>query len=266
MLSVCGSGDQIINALYFGAEEVTGFDLNRKSKLIAKLKMEAVLYLRYQDFLKFFGEDKPNAGFSHQIYNKFKNKLDAHTKSFFDDLYKKFNYAGLKLFRSENFRQRDDFGHGAIKKINIYLKNEKNYEKIKDILGKKDFKFVQCGVKELQNNPKLISKKFEIINLSNIPGYITGSLRKGGSKNPIQEFYESILIGMRKLLSKDGKIIFYTYSNSVYPNKVARTKPTITSPNIFKKVVGEKEFTITSKKVSGLTKSTFDKLIILKKK
>jgi S-adenosylmethionine:diacylglycerol 3-amino-3-carboxypropyl transferase len=92
ILTICGSGDQVLNALYFEAKEVFAFDLNKKAKFITTLKIAALSHLDYAEFLKFFGEDKPNIGFDYKIYKKFRNKLESQTRSFFDRLYKKFDY------------------------------------------------------------------------------------------------------------------------------------------------------------------------------
>jgi len=263
VLTICGSGDQVLNAFYFKAKEVIGFDLNKKAEFITRLKISSILQLNYNQFLKLFGESRPNIGFSYQLYKIVRGSLDSRTRLFFDRLYKKFNYNGLNLVRSTNFRQRDVFGHGAIKKMNIYLKNEKNYNKMKSILKEKKFIFIQGDVKGIQRHSKLRKSKFDVINLSNTSGYITGALRRKGSENPIEEFHDSTLVGMKEILANKGKIIFYTYSNSMYPNLVAKGKPVITSPNKFKQEAGEGDFIISSKKVSGLTPRTFDKVVIL---
>ena len=38
VLSVCGSGDQVLNAYFFGAKRVIGCDMNERSKYITLLK------------------------------------------------------------------------------------------------------------------------------------------------------------------------------------------------------------------------------------
>ena len=55
VLTVCGSGDQILNAYFFGAEVVVGFDLNANSERMLRLKVVAIKELAYKKFLKFFG-------------------------------------------------------------------------------------------------------------------------------------------------------------------------------------------------------------------
>ncbi|MBI2046655.1 DUF3419 family protein, partial [Candidatus Pacearchaeota archaeon] len=207
VITVCGSGDQFLNALYFGAG-VIGFDLNKRSEFITRLKITAILELNYNEFLEFFGEHKPNVGFNFVLYKKIRISLDKSTRKFFDGLYKKFNYNGLKLIRSNNFRQRDDFGYGSIKRINIYLRNARNYDYMKSILKNKGFEFILEDATHLSRNRMLRGKRYDLINLSNVPTYVIGSLRKSGSEDPVEEVYNSIFLKLKKFLLKHGKILF----------------------------------------------------------
>lgn len=263
VLAVCGSGDQVLNALYFGAEKVIGFDLNKRSEFITRLKITAILELNYNEFLEFFGEHKPNVGFNFILYKKIRISLDKPARKFFDSLYKKFNYNGLKLVRSDNFRQRDDFGHGSIKRINIYLRNARNYDYMKYILRNKGFRFIMEDATHISKNKMLRGKKYDLINLSNVPGYIVGSLIKSGYEDPIEEVYNSIFLRFKKSLSKRGKILFYIYSTSVFPNRIVKRSPITSDPKTLKRLMGKNEFKVSYKKFSGLTKGTFDKAIFL---
>lgn len=141
ILTVCGSGDQVLNAYFFGAKEVVGFDLNKRSEFITRIKIAAVKELSYEEFLKFFGENYTGASFDYSLYKKIRRNLDKKTIVFFDSLYKKHNFKGKKSVKSEYFRQREDV-RLDIKKINLYLRNEKNYLKLRHILKNIKFKFV----------------------------------------------------------------------------------------------------------------------------
>lgn len=53
VLSVAGSGDQMLNAYYHGAEEVSIFDINPLAAAQAELKLVAAQKLDYNEFYHF---------------------------------------------------------------------------------------------------------------------------------------------------------------------------------------------------------------------
>ncbi len=67
VLTVVGSGDQVINALYYGASEVVGYDINRNALYICELKMAAIKTLSYQVFYNFLLNHRQGL---HTIYTK----------------------------------------------------------------------------------------------------------------------------------------------------------------------------------------------------
>jgi hypothetical protein len=209
ILTVCGSGDQVLNAYFFGAKEVVGFDLNKRSEFIARIKIAAVKELSYEEFLKFFGENYTSASFDYGLYKKIRRNLDKKTIVFFDSLYKKHNFKGKKSVKSEYFRQREDV-RLDIKKINLYLRNEKTYLKLRHILKNIKFKFVQGNIKNIYMNKRLMNEKFDMINLSNVPNYFTIKLERENIRDSIMIFFKEILLNLRKKLLPKGIIFYYT--------------------------------------------------------
>ena len=86
VLTVAGSGDQVLNAYLMGARDVTGFDLSTKALLMTRLKIAAVRTCSYQEFLDFFGAERVNVGFAFSLYVKIREALDTVTRQFFDRL------------------------------------------------------------------------------------------------------------------------------------------------------------------------------------
>ena len=72
VLSVTGSGDQALNAVFFGAKSVETFDINQLAFLFYDLKEAALLHLSREEFLDFY--DEKNL-FPRQLYDKVKQKL-----------------------------------------------------------------------------------------------------------------------------------------------------------------------------------------------
>src|SRR5680860_295742 len=75
ILSIVGSGDQIIDAYYYGAKEVIGFDINKRSLFILEIKFVAISILTRKEFLEFFGTNMSNGTFNFQVYKKIRRKL-----------------------------------------------------------------------------------------------------------------------------------------------------------------------------------------------
>lgn len=120
VLTICGSGDQVLNAYFFGVTSVVGIDLNKRAEFITRLKMSAVMELTYKEFLQFFSNKRSR--FAYRLYQKIKKNLNKETADFFDNLYFAHSFNGSSLARSPDyFRQRDHFATGRIKTMNAYL-------------------------------------------------------------------------------------------------------------------------------------------------
>lgn len=168
LLTVGSSGDQILNAFYNGARDITLFDINEYAKYYVYLKVSAVLSLSYNEFKAFFFKHtispfKQNEFmFSKEIYIKIKDNLrifDYESYLFFDELFSL--YDGNKI-RDRLFDDDED-RNIIIKGFNKYLKDEDSYNRLKSIIKKISFKYI-CG--NIFENE--INGKFDNIFLSNL--------------------------------------------------------------------------------------------------
>lgn len=168
LLTVGSSGDQILNAFYNGARDITLFDINEYVKYYIYLKISAILSLTYQEFILFFFKHdispfKQNkCMFSKQLFNKMKDNLrlfDYESYLFFDELF--------SLYEGEKIRDRlfddDEDRKIVIKGINKYLHDEESYNKLKSIIRKISFKYIYGNIFEDD-----INGKFDNIFLSNL--------------------------------------------------------------------------------------------------
>ena len=196
LLTVGSSGDQILNAFYNGARDITLFDINEYAKYYVYLKISAILSLSYQEFILFFfkyvvSPFKQNKYiFSKAIFEKMKDNLrlfDYESYLFFDELF--------SLYEGKQIRDRlfddDEDRKIVIKGINKYLKDEESYNELKSIIRKISFKYI-CG-DIFEDN---IDRKFDNIFLSNLCS--TVSLEK--LKTLIQKLDKNNL-------KKDGSIL-----------------------------------------------------------
>jgi len=257
ILTVSGSGDQVLGAYYAGAKEVTAYDINKNSKHILNLKIVSLKNLTYTEFLGFFGIIK-NKEFDYNTYKKIRNKLPDTTRNFFDELYKLHKNNGRKLRNSESiFRQREKLDTSP-REINDYLKNEKSFLRLRKILEEKKPAFVRKGVNELSK----LRGRYDILNLSNIPNYLVRSLKKSGSKDPLHEFYK-ILIQLKRVISPNGIIFYYIYSKKLAAYFTTQSRPITTKPYSLKRLK-DNGIDITIRNVKGIIKNSRDKIAIIK--
>ncbi len=261
ILTICGSGDQVLNALFLGAEKVTGFDINIHSKHMLNLKTASILSLNLKEFIKFFGDKKINVGFDYRTYNKTRENLDNRTKEFFDNLYKKFNFDGEELSKSYYFRERAGVQERNVKEFNSYLKNKKSYLKIREILKKQKIDFVLGSVLEI---PFLIkNEEYDIINLSNVQNYVCLNLSE---EETVKCFYKKVILPLSNLLNKEGIIFYYTRDESSYPNPARKNPPTLTKKENIKLLLSFKEFEVEQKSFKSFKKGQKDRIVIFRKK
>ena len=86
VLTVAGSGDQMLNAYLLGAKNVTCFDINPLAFCQVKLKKAAVCTLKYEEYVEFFLSDPANL-FKREYFEKLASELDQETIELFNYLY-----------------------------------------------------------------------------------------------------------------------------------------------------------------------------------
>ncbi len=265
VLTICGSGDQVLNAHFLDAKKVIGFDLNKNSKFMLNLKTAAIKTLTYKEFLTFFGKKSSNATLNYKVYLRIKKKLDEKTSSFFENLYRKYKYNGKKLRKSVYFRQRSHFEGWDATVMNLYLKNIKNYNKMKKLLESLKLEFIRSDIETILKNKKISKQKFDIINLSNVPNYFTREFKYGKKGDPVEYVIQNIFLKFKKILSLRGKIFFVSYSEKLYPNRISKTIPPISRKDTIEKLKKLRDFNVTVKIYKGITKGMKDKIVILQR-
>lgn len=256
VLTITASGDQVINAYFFGAKDVVGFDINKLAGFFIALKLTAIQALDYKEFLKFLGTGRISASLEYRLYLKIAERLDKKTKSFFDEIYRYFGFDGKKLAKSPLFNQRK-YTRELLIRVNAYLKNKRSYCKIKGILSKKKIRFIQSNVMDIAGK---IKGRFDVINLSNVPNFVTCAFRN--RKDPAMYFYETVFLKLKKILAAKGRILFYTYSSGIYPNPFAPKVPPTSAPGQLKRFRARTEFKYREFRFKGLF-GGYDKVVCL---
>ncbi len=262
VLTISGSGDQVLNAYFFGAKDVISFDLNKHSFFITYLKFTAIKILSYTEFLKFFGTKYNNTGLGYELYKKIRTNLNNNTRAFFDSTYEENSYSGSKIIKSEKyFRRRGDLSLKPAKIINIYLKNERNYLKLRNIIKDQKLTFIQSDIVGISKKIQPSKEKIDLINISNVINYLSTSVK---SDDP-EKYIINLLTDLGKNLNKNGKIIFYAYSLATYADRISRGVPPASRKSFIDRIKNETDFIIEEKKISGIHNKTMDKIIILRK-
>lgn len=207
VLTVAGSGDQMLNAYLMGAKNVTCFDINPLAYYQINLKKAAVCGLKIHEFIDFFFAQN-DSFLDYSLFDKFSSYLDDKSLVFWDYIYSKY---GNKYFDSIYYRFNPDLDN--MKRMNAYLEEE-NYEKLAYILKNKDISFIESNVSTLSNN--LDNNYYDLILLSNI----SESIHNIWDRNYLEQF-KNVIYSLANFLNQYGYIqvgYIYDYYNQINCN------------------------------------------------
>lgn len=205
LLTVGSSSDQVLNAILKDTTDINLVDINPYTKFYYYLKLSAILNLSRDEFLNFFtyndffDKNKKNSNsFSKDVFEKIKMNLrllDYESYLFWDDLLQQFN----KRIRDCLFTD-DEYSIDILKKTNKYLKNNVEYNKLKNKILHSKVSFETKNI--LEDN---FNDTYDNIWLSNIPMYIK---EKEKILSLANKFY--------KLLNNNGILILsYLYDTKI---------------------------------------------------
>ena len=202
LLTVGSSGDQIINATFKGAKDITLLDINPYAKYYYYLKTAGILELSLTDFNEFFRyNDYPKVFkynkkvFDKASYKKLKStlkSLDNDSYLFWDELFDMYqpDYIRFSLFSN------DEYGTSVLSKSNLYLQSENTYDETKTKLKELRPEFINEDI--FKSN---LTKNYDNIWLSNIACYLYQDKIKGMT----DKFADKLAV--------DGKLLIsYLYS------------------------------------------------------
>ena len=205
VLTVAGSGDQRLNCLLAGAEDVVCFDINPITNLLIKLKDAAVVSLNFEEFINFFNiytrkYGKHYSFMDKKLFEKIAPILDEDALDFFSFIVNEATNLDLrKVF------WKTDNKFEVLSQVNNYL-NPDSYEELKDILKNKKVNFINSSINSLPD--RLNDDNYDFILLSNISDYI----HKCYGKDGFNDFKETI-DSLNEKLNNDGIIqVGYIYS------------------------------------------------------
>jgi hypothetical protein len=202
VLTVSGSGDHVLNAVFYGAARVDAFDVNLLSMSYTELKMTGLNFLSYDDFLAFFSLSPENRMvLSKGLYDRFSSSLSPSTKNIFDLFYRSFNGQGRSLRNSHLFYNRPPVDHQAAI-YNAYLHSPRQYLPARNALKTTACRFYQSNVTSLVQSLEP-STRYDVILLSNIADY-AHFMYPG--KDHLNQFARQIIHPLAGYLAEGGLI------------------------------------------------------------
>lgn len=194
-LSIIASGNQILNSIYEGNKNITGFDISTFPKYYLELQIASLNTLKLKDFLNFIYGDISDEEFD-DIYSSIHPILEEDSKVFWDSLFNFFDYS--EVVNSTLFSKEVVHPKSVVEK-NIYLQSEENYQKLKDNIKKANLKYITGNIFNLT---KELDEEYDFINLSSIIYY-----------NQLNE-YKTMLEALP--LMDNGEALTYLYKTNSF--------------------------------------------------
>lgn len=195
VLSVIGSGNQILNTILGGTRVVDCFDISIFPEYYLYLQIASVIALSKEDYINYFLSDDREILFSDDLYDLISDNLVGKYKEFWDTLYTFDD--GIDIYNSLLFRQDVYYRNVEIER-NPYLQDD-NYEKLKHILKTESIQ-INPTVTNILNTR--FNKEYDLVNLSNILVYYFGK----------REYIDYLKNNFS--LTDNGEIINYFYDMS----------------------------------------------------
>ena len=164
VLTVIGSGGQIINGILAGTRDFDCFDISVFPEYYLQLQLASIKALSKEDYLKYYFSDNRDELFGDDFYDDISNHLDGKYKEFWDTLYM-FD-EGYDIYSSLLFRS-DPCMKGFTLNVNPYLQGD-NYERLQRILKTEEIR-INPVVRDI--NKTSFDGEYDLVNLSNILAY-----------------------------------------------------------------------------------------------
>lgn len=206
ILSVIGSGDQILNAILFDSLDIDAFDINRFAKYYLEFKMAAVMTLSYEEYLDFFYDNKT---FKRKFYQKIVDNMKGEPKEFWDSIA---DYKVITLGK-DKYSPNDVYNSGLFipgiipqdraVKNNPYLTKE-NYYLLRSKINEAKIRYYKGNIFGLD---RTLDRPYDFINLSNICMYTRDFLLPPLGNQKYSNGYKTFVSNLK--LNPDGKVLSY---------------------------------------------------------
>lgn len=181
--TVGSSGDQLLNAVYYGAKEVTLIDGNEFAIPFVMLKIAGIKNLSLEEFNQYMTAENI---LSSEFYSKISHDIDPEYRMFWDDIM--LNGANTLEYRMKLFNTSFQFYSGRRRGGSIpcsvlseMYENESTYSELREKLRECKLNFILA---DLSDFPQELQDGYDVILLSNVADYIYEPMshRKIGSR------------------------------------------------------------------------------------
>lgn len=196
VLSVIGSGDQVLNSIFYGAKEIDAYDISVFPKYYLDLKIAAVKELEFTEYVNFFyGPDH----FDTEVFNRLLEVMPYESRCFWKAVTK--DTYPLKVFNSTLFSVWTPTEIMAID-MNPFL-SQRNFRLVKERIENVRLKYIDGDIYRIGEN---LDKEYDLVNLSNIGMYAN---KHFGDTLMVEccERHSSFVKNLR--ISENGKVLNY---------------------------------------------------------
>lgn len=165
VLSVIGSGDQILNLILEGTKEIDAFDISSFPKYFLYLKMAAIKALSKEEYIEFFYEVSHRSEVYDDMYDRISFYLDDEISSFWDSLFNFFDWQDI--YNSTLFSSEPYIAANAINQ-NKFLQCDAAYEELRRALDDVVINVYEGDIFDLSCK---IDGTYDLVYLSNIVYY-----------------------------------------------------------------------------------------------
>lgn len=165
VLSVIGSGDQILNCILNGTKNIDAFDISVFPKYFLELKMAAIKALTVDEYIDFFYEVTNRDEVYEDMYYRIAVYLENDMCEFWDSLFNFFEWK--EIYNSTMFSSEPNIASNAINQ-NKFLQSEEEYNRLREELDNVKITYYEGDILELSS---YLRDSYDLVYLSNIVYY-----------------------------------------------------------------------------------------------
>lgn len=171
--TVGSSGDQALNALYYGSKDVTLIDGNPYTRAFVEYKIAMIKNFSYREFWNILYNQNTSRLFSWKTYSKISHDLSQPVRNFWDRIMLEQSAGKDSIYNPDQLVPAYIYYricHDYAEKSSTFYKNSFAYKKLQNILLKGDYNltFINSDVFDFDNK---LDDKYDNILLSNIMTY-----------------------------------------------------------------------------------------------
>lgn len=166
VLSVTGSGDQVLKCIAYGTKKVDTFDISHFPKYFLDMKLAAAKNLSRDEFYSMFYSNDFIETEKHNKYSKFREDLPMNSRYFWDCLMNSYSWGTIYSSRLFTARNSLNFVNDKSKMLEHYsFLQDEEYEMLKENAKKAKVNSFISDVSEVSSK---VEGSYDLVFLSNL--------------------------------------------------------------------------------------------------